>query len=426
MAVKNWITPANIEKFRVVEAFASLPEIDWRLSAKPDIGDIVYIYLSNDLMYVKFKTVVIATDIKPQDTIDDEIFVTDKGKSELPEVETFTRLRLLQTFADYQIPKSVLTDRGFKGNVQHTRQLPDECVKFLRSFDTTSNFPKGCFAFLIDRCSKGTTTNGSKTAHNVRKVLPLLVKWAKEGRTNGTYNELIKACGYKQYSGFGRVLGVVHDIFTALSKETGEDIPTLNALVTDPKTGLPSNGFFYVSSDYEKLDDEAKRKIVANYNAQAIHYKQWDWVLNLLGLKAAVDSSVIDKIRKGAFGFGGEGEEHKNLKLHIAKHPELVNLKSKSEGETEHILLSGDRLDVFFSDINTAVEVKPSTSPEADILRGIYQCVKYKAILDAEAQHRGVYANNRAILALGGSLTEQTRLAAEILGVTVFENIKDI
>ena len=83
-------------------------------------------------------------------------------------------------------------------------------------------------------------------------------------------------------------------------------------------------------------------------------------------------------------------------------------------------------MDVFFSDINTAVEVKPSTSPEADILRGIYQCVKYKAILDAEAQHRGVYANNRAILALGGSLTEQTRLAAEILGVTVFENIKDI
>ena len=197
-------------------------------------------------------------------------------------------------------------------------------------------------------------------------------------------------------------------------------------MVTDPKTGLPSNGFFYVSSDYEKLDDEAKRKIVANYNAQAIHYKQWDWVLNLLGLKVVVDSSVIDKIRKGAFGFGGEGEEHKKLKLHIAKHPELVNLKSKTEGVTEHILLSGDRLDVFFPDINTAVEVKPATSPEADILRGIYQCVKYKAILDAEAQHRGVFANNHAILALGGSLTEQTRLAAEILGVTVFENIKDI
>ena len=54
--------------------------------------------------------------------------------------------------------------------------------------------------------------------------------------------------------------------------------------------------------------------------------------------------------------------------------------------KNEYILPSGDKLDVYFELKNgnrIAVEIKPSISNEADITRGIFQCVKYNSIMDA-------------------------------------------
>lgn len=69
----------------------------------------------------------------------------------------------------------------------------------------------------------------------------------------------------------------------------------------------------------------------------------------------------------------------------------------------EHVLLCGDRLDVFFllkDDTQIAVEVKSSISHDADILRGIYQCVKYEAVLNAEQSVKGVHNTVKALLVL--------------------------
>ena len=82
-------------------------------------------------------------------------------------------------------------------------------------------------------------------------------------------------------------------------------------------------------------------------------------------------------------GFGGEGAEHLALKEYVASHPNVVS--AKESGLTEHIILSGDRVDIWFPESQIAVEIKPETSSDSDILRGLFQCVKYKATLDAEA-----------------------------------------
>ena len=47
---------------------------------------------------------------------------------------------------------------------------------------------------------------------------------------------------------------------------------------------------------------------------------------------------------------------------------------------------SGDKLDVYFEledDTRLAVEVKSPISNDADITLGIFQCVKYKAVMNA-------------------------------------------
>ena len=87
--------------------------------------------------------------------------------------------------------------------------------------------------------------------------------------------------------------------------------------------------------------------------------------------------------------------------------------------QPEWPLLSGDRIDVMFSDGKSfvAVEVKSICSSPDDLRRGIYQCVKYRAVI--EAQECPVTTPVRAILVSEESLPEDLQARASLLGVTL-------
>ena len=265
----------------------------------------------------------------------------------------------------------------------------------------------------------------------VRLIIPILIRWAKQGQTNKTYNHLIKELGYKIFSGIGKQLGKVDQVFKRFRLETGDyTIPMLNSLVKDKDTMLPSEGFSIVYPNYKTMTNEEKKLLVIGLDAQAIEYQNWEWVLSALELTPSeIDTAASEAvIRSGKFYWtGGEGENHKKMKEYIYNHPESVGIKNVKDREMEYILLSGDRLDVFFvlnDGAKIAVEIKPSTSPEADILRGLYQCVKYKNIMDAEDKVHGNKANNSTILVIGGELSSENRKVREILGITVKEKIE--
>ena len=193
---------------------------------------------------------------------------------------------------------------------------------------------------------------------------------------------------------------------------------------------LPSPGFSYVYTSYDDMTESEKKIFVMGLNKEAIEYEHWDWVLSTLGLTpSTIDTKASETaIRSGKFyGTGGEGEEHKKLKEYVYNHPETIGIKDIMQRDMEHILLSGDRLDVFFEFVDgtkVAVEIKPSTSPDADVMRGLYQCVKYKAILDAEDKVHGNKANNSAILVIGGKLSPDNQMVQEVLGITVIEKVE--
>ena len=267
-----------------------------------------------------------------------------------------------------------------------------------------------------------------KSRELVKKIIPILIRWSKQGLTNKTYDDLTKELGYTRYSGIGFQLGYVDDVFKRFEELTGEKIPTLNALVKSKSTGLPSPGFSYVYTSYEDMSESEKKIFVMGLNKEAIEFEQWDWVLSSLGLTPSIIDTTANEnvIRSGKFfGSGGEGENHKKLKEYVYNHPESIGIKDIKQRDMEHILLSGDRLDVYFELVDgtkVAVEIKPSTSPDADVMRGLYQCVKYKAILDAEDKVHGNKANNSAILVIGGKLSPENRMVQETLGIIVQEN----
>jgi hypothetical protein len=114
-----------------------------------------------------------------------------------------------------------------------------------------------------------------------------------------------------------------------------------------------------------------------------------------------------------------ESDAHRALKKHVAAHPELVGLPRTAKATMEKTLGSGDRADVYFVAGNkfVIVEVKSTISPEGDICKGVFQCVKYKALLRAHQKLKKVVPNGDAILVLGREMPEAAKSLAGALGI---------
>ena len=79
----------------------------------------------------------------------------------------------------------------------------------------------------------------------------------------------------------------------------------------------------------------------------------------------------------------------------------------------------------FFSMADSiAVEVKSALSSEADIVRGMFQCVKYRAVLEAQQAAEGLPQSARAILALELKLAPKFQALKNILGIEMVDEIK--
>ncbi|MOA28257.1 hypothetical protein D3C78_1491850 [compost metagenome] len=90
------------------------------------------------------------------------------------------------------------------------------------------------------------------------------------------------------------------------------------------------------------------------------------------------------------------------------------------------MLPSADVIDILFIDqsLKIGVEVKSHISTPEDILRGIFQCVKYKHLIEAKQIVDNELPNSRIILALEGRLPEKFIIAKNLLGIEVIDNIQ--
>ena len=257
------------------------------------------------------------------------------------------------------------------------------------------------------------------------KMIPVLIRWALGAWDKPHYySDLSAAVGHKTNQ-IGNVMGVIQDIIDNLQKKSGKKIPTLNSLVSSKSTDLPSDGFDYVINNYSKLSDDSKKGEVKKLNLEAHRY-EWGWVLDALGLKPAkiFTPEELSKLKSPYHGSGGEGEEHNSIKNYISCHPESIGIKDVLISKTEYDLLSGDRLDVYFEckrNCHIAVEVKPSSSSENDVTRGIFQCVKYQAVMDASRIADYGNYNNKVILVLAGHMSQKNKQLANDLSIKYIE-----
>ena len=259
-----------------------------------------------------------------------------------------------------------------------------------------------------------------------RRALPLLVRQAKAEGPPISYGNLAEELCMPNARNLNFPLGSIGASLQLLREKWEDNIPRIQVLVVNKNTGLPGKGivpFLEIDVDFP---DQVKAE-----QARVYAYPRWDDVLRELNLNPPPPNPTLvemtPKLRSGRRG-GSESEEHKQLKKYVRHHPESLGIRHKSTDATpgERRLLSGDFLDVFFKSRQrwTAVEVKSAKSDKGDHVRGVFQCVKYEAVMEAEIASKGGRKRDfevETILVVEGKLDPDLRSLANTLGVDVRE-----
>lgn len=178
--------------------------------------------------------------------------------------------------------------------------------------------------------------------------------------------------------------------------------PLLNVLLVRQDDSMPGSGAgSYLAARFRTprlRHKQARERYPAKWRAcferaveQVYAFSDWDEVYrNVYGRQIPRPTKARNQSGKEKdgiqYGRTGEGKNHRNLRRWVLDNPGVVMPRfNVIEARTEVELLSGDRVDdVYYGKSRTvAIEVKSRDSNEADIERGLYQCVKYRSVLRA-------------------------------------------
>lgn len=266
----------------------------------------------------------------------------------------------------------------------------------------------------------------SWTKRTARAGFPILVEYARTRQeiTYGDWNDEIvrRELGpHRSARLYGWPAGSIGDACEDYAAKTGVPVPPINLMVVNKNTGVPGSGADNYFRRYcanrlgrvvnpRRLNPREKRALIDRAKKEIFDFPSWGDVLAACGLAETTPSRPKKKRRRprrSGWSTGPESDEHKRLKQMIAADAALVDLQSKEKGEQEHPLWSGDWLDVYFKKAAVGVEVKTSNAGFDEIHRGIFQCVKYKAVLQAQQIHDREIPTADCLLALGGALPEE-------------------
>lgn len=267
---------------------------------------------------------------------------------------------------------------------------------------------------------------GKLYQQRARVALPILVRQAKAG-TPVVYQDLAAEMQMPNPRNLNYPLGCIGDALIEVGARWGKDIPHIQALVVNKSSRMPGPGFdgFLTQQGNHWSTPRERRAIIETYWSKITSFPYWDRVLDELKLKPA-PVAIAPLLAQASGSGGGEGPEHRAMKELVRKRPSLVGFEEAGATVSiEHYLPSGDSIDVFFSTVRTsyAVEVKPAGAPDHDIARGLFQCVKYRAVLEARAAFESDDRKVAAVLALGGKFPKSLIPLRNSLGVQVFDRL---
>ncbi|HET6805986.1 MAG TPA: hypothetical protein VFH59_11160 [Frateuria sp.] len=286
-----------------------------------------------------------------------------------------------------------------------------------------------------DWANSGWTPFGCKIAP---LAFPIMIQRAREGRPI-TYEDLAAEIErrYKipqqfRKSAYGAPVGLVGHKLEELSEVWGLLLPPLNTIVINKRDKCAGKGGDPLLRNYLNAKGQrfsAKRRKDLHRMARDIVFDYGErWVAVAEAFCAPILKPAAGGNRSGkpmkplkvSQGGGEETLEHRNLKEWVRSNPAfLARFGTFKSGETEYPLSSGDRLDVYFgtSAKRLAVEVKPSHASKIELQRGVYQVVKYRAVMRAEQEAQLLIQQAQAVLVTTTVPDPESRELMRRLGV---------
>lgn len=250
-----------------------------------------------------------------------------------------------------------------------------------------------------------------------------------------TYEELARRIGFMDKNGqpqprLGKVLGKMGHMLETIEPCFPEGIPHIQSLVvvkSGQNRGIPDDGIKEFWDGYDLLSRaEKENKAFTEWQHIAEFGSRWDTVLQELRLPSAAAPAPAGVSRRGR---GGESAAHKALKAYVKSNPQVVGVEAEATAFEEYALPSLDTLDLLFKTATcwTAIEVKSSVSDgvPGDYERGLYQLVKYTALLQAmrgDAKY-AVPGTIRVILVLENALPAVLNGLKTRLDLSVIERV---
>ena len=221
------------------------------------------------------------------------------------------------------------------------------------------------------------------------KALPIIVDLAQK-RELMTYGELGKKLGVHHRTVIPHVLGYIRDEICSPRK-----LPLLNVLIVRQDDRLPGENF--LPEGTRNLSDAEYERKFEQHRDKVFLYDKWDELLKALNLSPIKrEPKDLDKIGKeySAYkkrkGTSAEGEGHRKLKDYVAENPKALGLSTSKKGIKEYLYPSGDECDVIFEiagDTYAVVEIKNGDEGDGELIKGVYQAIKYRALMEAEKGH---------------------------------------
>jgi hypothetical protein len=114
------------------------------------------------------------------------------------------------------------------------------------------------------------------------------------------------------------------------------------------------------------------------------------------------------------------------MKHKIINNPTLVGLNGALySSEIEYLFPSADTIDILFKSSTewVGIEVKSEISTKEDILRGLFQCVKYRALKEAYLSVIDENKDVKVLLAIGGTFPQELISIKNVLGISFVDKI---
>lgn len=282
------------------------------------------------------------------------------------------------------------------------------------------------------------SANAKWTRRTAPMALALLFERLKEKSGSISYSELAKLM-YQRYGEpiqpnkqkYGLPLGAAADTAISEGRDHGIKVPPISLIVVNANTGYAGDGanqFVRRLRGTTLHTRDPKRQAIIDAEVEriwALDTGFWERLEQLLGVTPAPKPKVrvadIGPPPLPPTGGKGEGLAHAALKNWVTDHPErFTDFGHFNRGKTEDRLQSGDSVDamLYGATARLAVEVKASNASEDELIRGIFQCVKYRATLQAEAR---AYPKHRlpgtSILVSTARLPKKAQAVADALAV---------